>query len=68
MVVWELVLGVTLSIIAAITSFGGPVIIKYILVFIKNQNATNQDQTKAYQYVASWSVLFFLRIYVKVIY
>jgi ABC-type multidrug transport system fused ATPase/permease subunit len=66
MVMGELLLGALLSIFAAVMSFAGPLVIKYILVFIKDQNATMEDQTQAFQYVTFWAVLYFLRIFVKI--
>jgi ABC-type multidrug transport system fused ATPase/permease subunit len=66
MIVWEIAMGAMLALMAAAMSFAGPLVIKSILQFIKDKNATVEDQTRAYQYVVIWSVLFFLRIFVKV--
>lgn len=65
MMILELVVGALLSMMAATMSFAGPLVIRAILKFIQDKNATLEDQTLAYQYVVIWSVLFFLRIFVK---
>lgn len=64
--VWQIVLGAVLSLMAAGMSFAGPIVIRSILQFIQDKKATVQDQTRAYQYVVVFAVLYFLRIFVKI--
>ncbi len=65
MVRCNLIVGAFLAVLAAVLGFAGPIVIKNILAFISKKNATLSDQTEAYNYVAIWVMLYFLRIFVS---
>lgn len=62
MFLFENLFAILLSIISAGLQYGGPLIIKFILQFIRNPKPTEHERDKAYMWTGLWVLLYFLRI------
>ena len=69
-IIWKMfksniIIACILAMIDAGLGFGGPIIIKYILIYVNTPNQTDRQQRVAYALAGIWIGLYFIKIFVS---